>query len=192
MSSLDQARATQLRNIETKTGKSLNELRKLISSSGLTKHGELRSFAMEKFGLGYGDANTLVHLALASDGQSAAEAAGLSADDVLAGIYADKKAPLRPIHEALMKEISRFGDFEVAPKKGYVSLRRKKQFAMIGPGSATRVDVGLNMKDVPPTARLVAEKPGGMCQYKVKLSSPSEVDAELVGWLRTAYAASGQ
>jgi hypothetical protein len=185
MSSLDKARDTQLRNIEAKTGRTLEQLRILLTGSGLTKHGELRSFAMEKLGLGYGDANTLVHLALATDGQSAA--AGLSTDEVLAGIYSEKKAALRPIHDALMAEIGRFGDFEVAPKKGYVSLRRKKQFAMIGPGSATRVDVGLNMKDVPVTERLAAEKPGGMCQYKVKLTSPAEVDAELIGWLRRAY-----
>jgi hypothetical protein len=58
---------------------------------------------------------------------------------------------------------------------------------MIGPGSATRVDLGLNMKGVEPTARLLAEKPGGMCQYKVKLGAVSEVDAELVGWIRQAY-----
>ena len=189
MSSLDQARDTQIRNIQTKTGRSLEELRALLTGSGLAKHGELRGFAMEKLGLGYGDANTLVHLALASDGQSAA--AGKSGEDVLAEIYADKKAPLRPIHDALMAAIGKFGDFEIAPKKGYVSLRRKKQFAMIGPGSATRVDVGLNMKGVPATARLLAENPGGMCQYKVKLTTPAEVDAELVGWLRQAYDSAG-
>ena len=189
MSSLDQARDTQLKNIEAKTGQTLAQLRTLLAGSGLAKHGELRSFAMEKLGLGYGDANTLVHLALASDGQSAA--AGKSDADVLAEIYADKKAPLRPIHDALMAAIAKFGECEVAPKKGYVSLRRKKQFAMIGPGSATRVDVGLNMKGVAATDRLLAEKPGGMCQYKVKLASPSEVDAELVGWIRQAYDAAG-
>lgn len=189
MSSLDQARDTQIRNIQSKTGRSLDELRALLTGSGLAKHGELRAFAMEKLGLGYGDANTLVHLALASDGQSAA--VGKSGDDVLAEIYADKKAPLRPVHDALMAAIGKFGDFEIAPKKGYVSLRRKKQFAMIGPGSATRVDVGLNMKGVPATERLLAEKPGGMCQYKVKLTTPAEVDAELVGWLRRAYDGAG-
>jgi hypothetical protein len=189
MSSLDQARDTQLKNIESKTGKSLDQLRTLLKGSGLAKHGELRSFAMDQFGLGYGDANTLVHLALASDGQSAA--AGKSGEDVLAEIYADKKASLRPIHDTLMSAIGKFGEFEIAPKKGYVSLRRKKQFAMIGPGSATRVDVGLNMKDVPATDRLLAEKPGGMCQYKVKLTSASEVDDELVSWIRRAYNAAG-
>jgi hypothetical protein len=189
MGTLDQARDTQLKNIEQRTGRSHAELRSMLAGSGLTKHGELRSFAMEKLGLGYGDANTLVHFAFASDGQSAAAAAGLATDDVLAGIYSDKKAALRPIHDRLMAAIGGLGEFEIAPKKGYVSLRRKKQFAMIGPGSATRVDVGLNMKDVPATDRLLAEKPGGMCQYKV--TDAAEVDAELVGWLRRAYDSAG-
>ena len=162
--------------------------RRLAASADVVVE-NFRAGTMDKLGLGYGDANTLVHLALTSDGQSAA--AGQSGEDVLAGIYADKKAPLRPIHDALMAAIGRFGEFEIAPKKGYVSLRRKKQFAMIGPGSATRVDLGLNMKDVAATDRLLAEKPGGMCQYKVKLTSASEVDAELIGWIRRAYEAAG-
>ena len=55
MSSLDQARDTQLKNIETRTGQTLAQLRTLLTRSGLAKHGELRSFAMEKFGLGYGE-----------------------------------------------------------------------------------------------------------------------------------------
>ena len=191
MSTLDQARETQLRNIEAKTGKTLAQLRTELQGSGLGKHGDLRSFAMKTFGLGHGDANTLVHLALASDGQSAAQAGGLSVEDVVAGIYSEKKALLRPIHDRLMASVATFGEFEVAPKKGYVSLRRTKQFALIGPGGATRVDVGLNMKGVPPTGRLLAETPGGMCQYKVKVAGTQEVDAELIGWLRQAYDAAG-
>ncbi len=189
MSSPEQARATQIRNIEAKTGKSLEELKSLLRGSGLSKHGELRSHAMQSLALGYGDANMLAHLTLASDGRDAAETRPL--DDVVAAIYADKKAPLRPIHDALMAAVRAFGNFEIAPKKNYVSLRRKKQFATVGPGSATRVDVGLNMKGVTPTGRLLAEKPGGMCQYKVRLSDASEVDQELLGWIRQAYDAAG-
>jgi Domain of unknown function (DUF5655)/Domain of unknown function (DUF4287) len=189
MSSLDQARDTQLRNIEAKTGRTLAQLRTLLSGSGLAKHGELRSFAMKEFGLGYGDANTLVHLALASDGQSAA--AGKSDADVLAAIYADKKAPLRPIHDALMAAIARFGEFEVAPKKGYVSLRRKKQFAMLGPATREAIELGLNAKGLPPAARLKALPPGGMCAYSVRLGTAAEIDAELLVWVRAAYDAAG-
>jgi hypothetical protein len=188
---MDKALATQLANIQKKTGKSLDELAKLIRASGLTRHGEIRDMLKRDLGLGHGDANTLVHVALKSDGQSAAEAAGHSEEDVLAVIYTGPKAALRPIHDAFMSAIRAFGPFEVAPKKGYVSLRRKKQFAMIGPGTNTRVDVGLNVKGVDATSRLQALPPGGMCQYKVKVVDASEVDKELIAWVRQAYDAAG-
>ena len=77
------------------------------------------------------------------------------------------------------------------PKKGYLSLRRKKQFAMLGPASKGRVEVGLNMKGVQGTERLQEMSPGGMCQYKVFLADPAEVDAELVSWIRQAYDSAG-
>jgi len=191
MDSLDKARETQLKNIQAKAGKTLAELQAVITQSGLQKHGEIRQMLMERFGLGYGDANTLVHVALASDGQSAAEAAGLSTQDVLDEIYTGAKAPLRPVHETVMAAIESFGPFEVAPKKGYVSLRRKRQFAMLGPASRGRFEVGLNMKGMEASGRLEAQPPGGMCQYKVFLTSPAEVDAELLGWIRQAYEAAG-
>jgi hypothetical protein len=184
---MDKALATQLANIQKKTGKSLDELAQLVRASGLTRHGEIRDMLKRDLGLGHGDANTLVHVALESDGQSAADAAGHSEEDVIAAIYTGPKAALRPVHDAFMKAIRAFGPFEIAPKKGYVSLRRKKQFAMIGPATNTRVEVGLNMKGVTATPRLQAMPPGGMCQYKVKVAEASEVDAELVAWVRQAY-----
>jgi hypothetical protein len=110
---------------------------------------------------------------------------------VLDAIYTGPKATLRPVHDALMAAIAEFGPFEIAPKKGYVSLRRKKQFAMIGPATNTRVEVGLNMKDVAGTSRLEALPPGGMCQYKVKVTQAREVDKELIGWVRRAYDSAG-
>ena len=191
MNTLDQARATQLKNIETKTGHTLDELRTIIAESGLQKHGEIRQMLIERFGLGFGDATMLVHFAQASDGQSAAEAAGLSSADVLADIYTGTKAPLRPLHEAIMTAIQGFGPFEIVPKKGYVSLRRKRQFAMLGPASKGRLEVGLNLKGVEGTVRLEAQPPGGMCQFKVFLTGTQEVDAELIRWIRQAYEGAG-
>jgi hypothetical protein len=107
-------------------------------------------------------------------------------EDIVRQIYAGPKADLHNIHEALMSEISSFGPFEIAPKKGYISLRRKKQFAMIGLVTKTRLEVGLNMKGVQATPRLMAMPAGGMCQYKVYVTNASEVDVELVGWIPQA------
>jgi hypothetical protein len=187
MADLAKALATQLTNIETRTGKSLKALASIIASSGLSEHGEIRDMLKRDLGLGHGDANTLVHHVLQSDGQSVAISQGQSAEDVVSGLYVGAKAGLRPIHDKLMAGITKFGEFEIAPKRTYVSLRRKKQFAMIGPATNTRVEVGLNMKGLAATERLVEMPPGGMCNYKIKLTSPAEVDAQVVAWIRRAF-----
>lgn len=188
---MDKALQTQLANIEKRTGKTLAELTAIIRSTALQKHGELRDMLKRDLGMGHGDANTLVHIALQTDAASAAEAAGKSAADIVDDIYTGPKGALRPIHDKVMAAVRTLGEFEEAPKKTYLSLRRKKQFAMVGPATNTRVEVGLNMKGVPATGRLEEEPPGRMCQYKVKLNSADEVDADLIGWLRQAYEQAG-
>ncbi|MBK8823317.1 MAG: DUF4287 domain-containing protein [Anaerolineales bacterium] len=185
MSSLDQAVQTQIDNIQKKTGKTLAELSVIAKKSGLAKHGELRDMFKEKLGLGHGDANALVHAIFASDGTRAAD--GKSGDAVLDEIYSGAKAGFRVIHEKLMKEINTFGEFEIVPKKGYVSLRRKKQFAMIGPKTNTRFEVGINAKDLKKNARLLEQPKGSMCNYIVNVSDAQEVNSELIGWIKSAF-----
>ena len=190
MNIVDQAFETQLKNIQAKTGKSLEQLYALIHASGLTKHGEIRDMLKRDQGLGHGDANTLARFFLNSSSEGRPQKSN-NLEDIVREIYAGPKADLHAIHEALMNEIASLGPFEIAPKKGYISLRRKKQFAMIGPVTKTRVEVGLNMKGVQATPRLIAMPAGGMCQYKVNVTNASEVDAELVGWIRQAYDSAG-
>jgi hypothetical protein len=90
-----------------------------------------------------------------------------------------------------MAEIFKFGEFEVQPKKGYVSLRRKKQFAMIGPATNTRVEVGLNVKDLLVDERLLVQPKGSMCNYIVRVVALGEVDSQLFAWVRAAYDGAG-
>lgn len=189
MADLDKAVATQLANIEKRTGKSLSELAAIVKGSGLVKHGELVAMLKTTLGMGHGDANTLVHTVMKSDGASAA--AGLSATEVLDGLYSGPKAALRPVHDALLAAMKPFGAFEEAPKKAYVSYRRKKQFATIGPATKSEVEVGLNMKGAPGTKRLQVLPDGQMCSHRVRLATAAEVDAELLGWIRTAFDAAG-
>ena len=179
------AAANQLRNIEARTGRSFAELCALIAGSGLTKVGEQRKMLMDRLGLGYGDAN-----ALALQAKQAAAPVAINADP-LDAIYSGPKAPLRAIHARLHDEIRRFGAFEVAPKKAYVSLRRKKQFATLGPATKAEVELGLNARSLPASPRLKVLPPGGMCQYSVRVSALGDVDAELLAWVRAAYDAAG-
>jgi len=189
MSTIEEAKQTQLKNIQKKTGKSIKEVSAIVKKSGLTKHGEIRDMLKRKLKLGHGDANALLHAVLKSDGARAAE--GKSTEKVLEEIYSGTKAALRPIHDAVMQEITKFGEFEIAPRKGYVSLRRRKQFAMLGPSGRTRLELGLNVKDLPPAERLMEQPKGSMCNYTVTLTDITHVNAELAAWLHFAYENAG-
>jgi hypothetical protein len=122
-----------------------------------------------------------------------AELAGpRSTDDPVAHLFADDRAALRPIYDRLAAAAAGFGpDVELAPKKANVSVRRRKQFALIQPSTRTRVDLGLILGR-PPQGRL---EPSGafnaMFTHRVKLASPGEVDDEVLNWLREAYDAAG-
>jgi hypothetical protein len=185
------ATITQLKNIQARTGKSIADLHAAVASSGATRHGEKRSWLMEQFKLGYGDANAVVLFIdkpMPDLGGGAPPPVAPTADgDPLDALYSGAKAGLRPLHDALMRRVRSFGAFEEAPKKSYISLRRKKQFAMVGPATKDSVEIGLNAKDLPEHARLKVQPPGSMCNATTRITSITDIDAPLEGWLRQAY-----
>lgn len=189
------AAITQLKNIQARTGKTIAELHAAVATSGASKHGERRSWLMEHFKLGYGDANAVALLIckpLPDMGGAASSATAPAAQaDPLDAIYTGTRAALRPLHEAVMLQVKAMGAFEEAPKKSYISLRRKKQFAMVGPATKDSVEIGLNAKDLPTHARLKLQPPGSMCNATTRITNAAEVDALLQGWLRMAYDAAG-
>jgi hypothetical protein len=185
MTDIDRAKATQLRNIEAKTERSIQALCDELRASGKTKHGELRSWAMDRFGLGYGDANALAQRVSAPEGEPSAD------EDPLGEIFSGKKEHLRLIHDELIAALASWGEFEAAPKKAYVALRRKKQFAMLGPKNASTAELGINLKGEMASGRFVQLKPGGMCQYAVSLTAPKDIDQEVLSVLRRAFDAAG-
>jgi len=184
----EQAVKSQLANIEKRSGRSLAELIAALAPLREAKHGEKVAFLKQTFALGHGDANTLVHHAKKQDVPASSDNAQA---DVLDDLYTGGKAALRPIHELLLRAIAGFGNSEAAPKKGYVSYRRRRQFAMIGPATQTRVELGLNIASLPEHERLLSQPPGRMCTYVVRLTRAEEVDAPLLAWLRAAYDAAG-
>ncbi len=174
-----------IERIEKSTQTTFDHIIRLVDESKLVKHSDIRTFISEKLGLTYGDANTLTHYVLKSDGQSLAE--GKSLDQILDEIYSDKKSELLPIHHKIMSLVDSFGSFELIPKKGYLSLKQKRQFIMIGPKSNTRIEIGINLRDLLENDRFIPQPKGSMCQYIVKISNIDDVNNELIDILRLAY-----
>ncbi len=191
MSTVDAALEAQVRNIEAKYGKPLADWIALIRQSGTTKHNEIIALLKTDYGMSHGDANRVALIARESDAASMVNTAQAAGVDPVDAIYEGKKAALKPVHDAVMAVINGFGgDIELAPKKGYVSLRRKKQFAMIQPTTATRIDVGMILKGEPTTERLESSA-NDMFTHRVRLSSAADVDDQLKAWLKQAYDAAG-
>src|SRR5436190_20122205 len=184
---LDKAYATQLANIEKNTGKKIGDWRNILDKSGFSKHGELVNFLKAKHGLTQGNANMLVHHAKQSH-------AGADENDTdwIAEQYKGKDE-LKKWYDKIMGEINKFGkDVEPAPKKAYVSLRRKKQFAILQPSTKTRLDIGLNIKNVPASG--IAEAAGSwnaMCTHRIKLEDEKLLNKELINWIKQAYDQAG-
>ena len=186
----DEMTATMIANMPEKTGKSLEQWLNLTKTAqrkapaDLARHGQIVKYLKSEHGMTHGFANLVAHKALESDAGSAADTG-----DLVEAQYAGPKAGLRPIYEAIMMGVATFGkDVEVAPKKAYVSLRRGKQFAIVQPTTRTRIDVGINCKGREPTERL--ELSGGfnsMVSHRVRIEDATQVDKQLLGWLRDAY-----
>lgn len=186
MSSADTALQTMIANLAKNTGKSLAQWVALARTLG-TKHGEIVKALKAGHGLGHGYANLIAQETLS--GAVTATEPIYDADALFAGA----KAPLRPIYAALLKAAQQLGaDVEVAPKKANVVLRRKKNFALLQPSTANRFDLGLNLKGEAAGPRLEASGSfSAMCTHRVRISSASEVDVELLGWLQAAYERAG-
>ena len=168
-----------------KTGKSLDHWIDIVNKSKIDKHKEIITYLKSEHGFTYGYANFVALKAKKSD------AGSLDDQDLLNNQYKGKEN-LKPIYDKLISEIDTFGtDITKTPKKDSVSVIRKRQFALIKPATKTRIDLGLKIKDKPTTDRLGNSGPfGTMCTHRVQLTSVSDVDGELISWLREAYSES--
>ncbi len=187
LDTLKQAELNQVKNLEQNTGKSIQEWINLANNSGFQKHGEILNYLKSTYGLGHGNANLVVHYAK----QSHAGAVENSADLVTEQF--EGKENLKPWYDKLVAEIGSFGnDVEISPKKAYVSFRRKKQFAILQPSVKTRLDIGLNLKNVAPGNVLQAAGSwNSMCTHRVKIEDEKSMNKELIGWIKQAYDQAG-
>ena len=180
-SSPEQQLATMLANLPEKTGKPLDDWKQIVADSGHEKHGQIVKFLKAEHGVTHGFASLIAHKSLEQEDGEA---------DLVAAQYSGAKAGLRPIHDEIVNFAKSLGeDVEVTPKKASVSLRRKKQFALITPATKTRIDLGLALKGEAPTGRL--ETYNAMCSHRVRLEAVEAFDEDAKAWMKDAYDRAG-
>jgi predicted transport protein len=176
---MDKALQTMIDNMPEKTGKSLEEWIVILKEKGFAKHSEGVKFLKTEHQVTHGFANTIVTLSKEENN---------SEEDLVSAQYKGKES-LFPIYESLIGYVKTLGsDVTITPKKGSVSIIRKRQFILIKPATKTRIDLGFKLKDKPTTDRLENSGPfGTMCTHRVQLTDASQVDPELKDWIKEAY-----
>lgn len=184
---IKQAEKTMIENLYKNTGKSLEQWIEAVKQKSFSKHSDIIKFLKEEHSISYGFANLIAHKSKGSDAGSADDANSLI-DKQYRG-----KENLKPVYDKLINEILKFGDdIEISPKNAYVSLRRKKQFALLQPATKTRFEIGLNIKDQ--ESKGVLEKvtaSNSMCSHKIKIENEKDISNEVMEWLKKAYDIAG-
>lgn len=185
MTSLETSLEKRLARIQERSDTSLDEAFRILGASDLEGRDGLRDLLEERTGMDRDDAETLVHVF-----RQRGEDAPRTLEGELDRIYSGERRELRRIHDIILERLERLGDFEVSAKKAYVSLRRQRRFATVGPVRKTHVEVGLDAEALEPGERLRRDGLGGS-RYSVRISDPEEVDDELLEWVRIAFESAG-
>jgi hypothetical protein len=175
-----------------KTGRTLEEWVELVQDKGPETEGERRAWLKAKHGLG---ANAAWWIAERAEGKNSEdgdpEAYLKAAEGYVAAMFSGKKAALRSICEKILEIVRGLGpDVRICPCKTIVPLYRHHVFAEIKPAATTRLDLGLALKDLKATGRLIDT--GGFekkdrITHRIPIASLAEIDAEVKKWLKYAY-----
>ena len=178
-----------LDNIQTKTGKTPQDFRVEAEKKGLLKQGvktgQIVAWLKQDYGLGQGHAMAIV-LTLQNATQPRK-----SDDEKIDRLFKGDKAKWRKPYDKLLARIGKFGpDVSTDPTNTYISILRKGKKLGVVQVSTERLDIGIKLKGVQPTGRFeAADTWNSMVTHRVRISDPSQIDAEVMRWLKQAYEA---
>ncbi len=100
----------------------------------------------------------------------------------------DKEPIVTAIYDKLINELQKFGALKIEPKKTSIHLGNRFGFA----GVYTRKDymnleIHLKNRLINKRVSKVERASPNRFHHTIKISSPKEVDKELMGWLKQAY-----
>ena len=177
-----------------KTGRSIEEWAHLVARGGPAGADARRAWLEREHGLGAQAAAIIVDRAEGRGAEETDRAAYLmAAAEYIEQMYAGDKAALRPAHDALVDLALSLGDdVKICPCPTVVPVYRQNLIARIEPVTATRIDLGLALKNAPGAPPDRFEPTGGLekgerITHRIPLSSMDEVDEQVAAWLKIAY-----
>lgn len=105
----------------------------------------------------------------------------------------DGKEPVvAKIYEHLLKHARLFGAVKEDPKKTSIHLNNVTAFAGIATRKSAIILTIKSDRDIDsPRIHKSEQTSARRFHHEIKLTAPSDVDAQLIGWLKKAYALSG-
>jgi hypothetical protein len=177
-----------LDNVRAKTGKTPEDFAKLAAQKGLAKHGDIVKWLKADFELGHGHATAIAGVLMKQGAPKA------STEEKFGALFAGKKQRWREPSDGLIEQLRKFGSgFDAKAGGTYINLLRdSKKFAILQPSSADRLDIGIKLKGVPAEGRFeLAGSWNAMVTHRLRINDPTEIDQEVITWLRRAYDAAG-
>jgi hypothetical protein len=109
----------------------------------------------------------------------------------MSDLFAKSEPIVEKTYAAILKAVSKFGPVQADAKKTSIHLVAKTGFAGVHPRKSA---ILLNIRSGTPIKskriRKVEQVSANRYHNEMLLAAPSEVDAEVVGWLKAAHALS--
>jgi hypothetical protein len=176
-------------NLKERTGKSLEQWLALVKKDGPLTEKERREWLKEKHGF-----TTVYAWWVAERAEGKGSAADYDPEACVEAMFAGK-AGVRPVYDKLLKLALALGaDVKACPCQTIVPLYRTHVFAQLKPSTRTRLDLGLALRDIPFTERLLDTGGRGKkdrITHRIALTRLAEIDDEVKKWVRTAYELDG-
>lgn len=116
------------------------------------------------------------------------EVLSMPKDTALEALFANKAPAVRAAYEKVLSSLARVGPVTVEPKKTSIHLVRETGFAGAHPKKAW-LDLTIRSERPIRSARVRAQEQVSRNRWHqdVRLTSAEDVDAEVIGWLESAY-----
>ncbi len=171
-------------NLKGSTGKTLTDWMKQVGGSGISKRNDIIKWLKEQHDFGHMNASLLTGIYL-NDGKPVYG----STDDLLDNQFA-KAADMKPLYEAFTAFAQKhFPNSTVLPKKTYVSILEKREFAAINiKPKELRIGFDLGERGFDETvSKSKLSGPMPRISHMLVLSDKSQLSSELVELLKVSY-----